>query len=172
MRGMRIAAVAIALGVGVLNQSANAQVTYTVVPTQCGTAVNPMQCTLDLSPANQLGIYPTLQMTDDLINNTGGLVDWSTTQGPTGHYLGSGVMQYDTATQRYQSYPTFSQICSNGACTRQATALTVYFTGTYIGGGTYAGLYTLHMSYKYQYSFRGGWKWIRTVTGGLVTLTQ
>lgn len=172
MRGVRIAAVAIALGVCVLNVSAKAQVTYTVVPSQCGTVVNPMQCTLDLSPANQLGIYPTLQMTDDLIKDTGGLVDWSTTQGPTGQYLGSGVIQYDSATQQYRSYPTFSQICSNGACTTQATSVTVYFTGTYIGGGTYAGLYTLHMSYKHQYSYRTGWKWIRAVTGGLVTISQ
>lgn len=171
MRGMRIAAVAMALGVFALNQSAKALTTYSVVPSQCGAAANLMQCIVDLSPANPLGIYPTLRVTDSLTANTGGLVDWSTTLGLTGHYLGGGVIQQDSS-DHYMSYPIRSKVCSNGSCTEQVTALTVYFEGTYIGGGTYAGYFTLHMIYKYQYGLEGGWRWIRTVTGGLVALTK
>jgi hypothetical protein len=174
MRGVRIAEVAMTLAVCTLNFAAlpaHAQTTFVIVPSLCGTAVNLMQCTIDLSPATPLGVYPTLKMSDDLINNTGGLVDWSSTMGPAGRYLGGGVIQQDSK-GNYMSYPIWSQVCSNGSCSRQATTLTVYFTGTYIGGGTYAGYYTLQMSYKYQYSYRQGWKWIRTVTGASVTLTK
>lgn len=171
MRGMRIATVAMALGVFALNHPAKAQTTYAVVPGACGTAANLMQCIVDLSPANPLGIYPTLHITDSLTSNVGGLVDWSTTLGPTGHYLGWGVIKEDSS-DHYLSYPIWSKVCSNGSCTEQVTALTVYFEGTYIGGGTYAGYFTLHMSYKYQYGLEGGWRWIRNVTGGLVTLTK
>jgi hypothetical protein len=174
MRGVQIAAVAMALGVCALNHaalSANAETTYTVVPGQCGGALNLMQCAIALYPANRLGIYPTLQMTDNLIDNTGGLVDWSTTHGPTGHYLGAGLIQTDETDGRYRSYPTLSHVCSNGACSEQVTALTVYFHGAYIGGGIYTGLYTLHMSYKYE-DLRGARRWIRTIIGGVITLTR
>ena len=171
MRGMRIASVAMALGVFALNHSAKAQTTYTVVPSQCGTAVNLMQCIVDLSPANSLGFYPTLHITDSLTASTGGLVDWTTTLGPTGKYLGGGVIEQDSS-GHYLSYPIWSKVCSNGLCSEQVTALTVYFDGSYIGGGLYGGCVTLHMSYRSQYSYPGGWKWIRTVSGGLVTLTK
>src|SRR5579871_1040909 len=171
MRGMRLAAVAMALGVCALNPSAKAQTTYTVIPGPCGGAVNSLQCTLYLSPANAIGIYPALQLTDDLIQDSGGLVDWSSTQGPEGRNLGNGVIKQDSQ-GHYLSYPVRSKVCSNGSCAEQVTALTVYFEGPYIGGRIYAGYYTLHMSYEHQYSLYGGWKWVRTVTGGLVTLTQ
>lgn len=154
--------------------AAFAQTTYSVVPTQCGVATNPMQCTLDLSPANSLGIYPTLQLTDDLVNDTGGLVDWSTTQGPTGQYLGAGVIEQSCSGGicAYESYPLWAQFCSNGACLTAVSTLTVYFDGSYIGGGRYAGFYTLHMTYKRSYNYRTGWRWIRTVTGGAVRISE
>lgn len=172
MRGMRIAAAAaISLGVCVLNHSAQAETTYTVVPGQCGGVANLLQCAVNLSPANPIGIYPTLELTDDLVEDTGGLVDWSTTHGPTGRNLGKGFIK-ENSQGHYLSYPVRSKVCSNGSCAEQVTALTVYFEGEYIGGGIYAGYYTLHMSYQRQYSLAGGWKWVRTVTGGLVTLTQ
>ncbi len=171
MSKVRTAAVTIALGVIAFNHAAEAQTTYTVAPGQCGVTVSQLQCTIALPPANSLGIYPTLQLTDDLGTDTGGLVDWSTMKGLNGQYLGDGVIQKDSG-GRYRSYPVWSRECSNGSCTEQVTAVTVYFEGTYIGGGVYSGLYTLHMSYSYTYSFRGGWRWIRKVTGGAVTLTQ
>lgn len=171
MRGMRIAAAAMALGLCALNHAGIAQTTYNIVPGQCGGAVNLLQCTVDLSPANPIGIYPTLKMTDDLVENTGGLVDWSTTQGPTGRNLANGVIKEDSR-GHYMSYPVWTRVCSNGSCAEQVTALTVYFEGGYIGGGIYAGYYTAHMTYKHLYYVTGGWKWIRTITGGVVTLTQ
>lgn len=171
MRGMRIAAVAMALGVCALSNAAKAQTTHKIIPGQCGVVVNPLQCTLYLSPAKPIGIYPALQLTDDLLKGSGGLVDWSTMPGLTGRNLGFGVIKKNPQ-GHYLSYPTWTRVCSNGSCSEQVTTLTVYFQGTYIGGGIYAGYYTLHMSYLYRYNLTGGWKWVRTVTGGLVTLTQ
>ena len=172
MRGMRIAAAAaISLGLCVLNRPAQGETTYTVIPRQCGGVLNLLQCAVNLSPSNSIGIYPTLQIADDLVKNTGGLVDWSTTRGPAGRNLGIGVIRKNSQ-GHYLSYPVWNKVCSNGSCAEQVTALTVYFEGEYIGGGIYAGYYTLHMRYQRQYSLMGGWKWVRTVTGGLVTLTQ
>lgn len=164
-------AAALAVFVCALNQAARAQTAFTIAPTQCSAASGNFQCIFNLPPANALGIYPTLQATDDLVHDTGGLVDWSNAVGPAGRYLGGGVIQRNSAGQ-YLSYPVWSRVCSNGSCSQQVTSLTVYFEGTYVGGGTYAGYYTLHMSYAYKYTFRGGWRWVCTVTGGLVTLTK
>ena len=163
--------VALAVFFFALHPAARAEITFAIAPTQCSAPVGNFQCTLILPPANALGIYPTLRFTDDLVNDSGGLVDWSTALGPAGKYLGAGVIQRNAA-GHYLSYPVWSRVCSGTSCSEQVTSLTVYFDGTYIGGGTYAGLYTLHMSYAYKYTFRGGWRWVRTITGGLVTLTQ
>src|ERR1700719_3338516 len=90
----------------------NAQTTYSVVPSACGTVADqPMSCIVDLSPATITGVYPTLHLTDDLVNDSGGLVDWSSTKGSSNEcgtppcYLGGGVIQYDQVNHRYRSYP-------------------------------------------------------------------
>ena len=171
MRGMRIAGAVMALGMCALGHSAKAQTTYSIAPSLCGIALNLMQCIVDLSPATYLGVDPTLRISDSLTGDTGGLVDWSSVWGPAVKYLGGGVIEQDS-NGHYLSYPIWSKVCSNGLCSKQVTALTVYFEGLYIGGGTYEGYVTLHMSYRSQYSYPGGWKWIRTVAGGAVTLTH
>lgn len=165
---IRIAAASFLL----FSAAAFASTTYGIVRSTCGLVVDqPMQCVIDLSPANLLGIYPTLRLTDDLVHDSGGLVDWSTTKGPTGGYLGGGVIQ--TGTNGYRSYPLRAQFCSNGVCITEVSVLTVYFAGTYApasGGGMYTGVVTIHFGYYRQYQIGGTSKWVRSVTGGTVTI--
>jgi hypothetical protein len=165
---IRIAAASFLL----LSVAAFASTTYGVIQSNCGTVVDqPMQCVIDLSPATPMGVYPTLRLTDDLVKDSGGLVDWSSTQGPTGGYLGGGVIQ--SGPNGYRSYPIRAKFCSNGACITEVSTLTVYFDGTYAqasGGGPYSGYVTLQFSYYRQYEMGGTYKWIRTVTGGSVTI--
>ena len=155
-----------------ISVAAFASTTYSVVRTNCGRVVDqPMQCIMDLSPANPLGIYPTLWLTDDLVKDSGGLVDWATTQGPTGGYLGGGVIQ--KGSNGYQSFPIWARFCSNGACITEVSALTVYFKGAYApasGGAPYAGVLALHFNYYRQYEIGGTYRWVRLVTAGTVTI--
>jgi len=154
-----------------LSAAAFASTNYGVVPSNCGKAVEPLQCIIDLSPATPMGVYPTLRLSDDVVNNSGGLVDWSSTKGPSGGYLGGGVIQQGP--NGYRSYPLWAQFCSNGACSKQVSTLTVYFEGTYAqasGGGPYSGYVTLHFSYYRQYGGGTTYTWVRSVTGGSVTI--
>jgi len=142
--------------------SLHAQRTYTVVPETCPTNTTPMQCDISMTPPNALGIYPVMELTDNLVTNTGGYIVWDSVQGPTGQYLGGAVIDSSSA--------TWATVCSNGACIHQVTSLTLTFTGVYCpcstgGSGTYTGTARLNMAYRYQIVRRGIRRWMRGVTG-------
>lgn len=165
-----------------------AQTTYQIVPGQCPMNDIPTQCSVTMSPANPLGFYPSLTLYDDLSNNsvdnappgdTYRLLEFETTQGPSGGYLGNGVVQVNASIPygqpgHYRSYPLFAQFCnaSGTQCITDVAALTVYFEGNYApasGGGFYSGSLTMHFGYKWIY-YRGAWRVERNVTGGAVTI--
>lgn len=164
---------------------------YSIVATTCPMMDIPTNCTVNMSPANNVGFYPSMTLADDLSNNafdnappgdTYRLIEFETTQGPSGGDLGNGIVQVNAAIPygeagHYRSYPVFAQYCntSDTVCITDVTALTVYFEGNYApasGGGAYNGYLTMHFSYQYKYfgPKYGGWKWVRSVTGGSVSI--
>jgi hypothetical protein len=152
--------------------SASAATSYSIVPGQCAGSLSdaPLACIVSLSPALPTGEYPSLNFTDWILTDGHGTVGWTATEGLSGHNLSAGAIQNNC--HGFCSSPTYAQFCSNGACIDEVSELTVYFEGTYIGGGEYSGWYTAHFNYTYQTLIGGSHRWVRAVTGGGVKFTE
>lgn len=155
--------------------SLHASTVYNIVPnTDCAGSLNdsPLSCIVELTPQLPIGEFPTLNLSDWIETDGHGTVGWSSVKGPTGQSLGAGSVQDNC--HGFCTAVSNAQFCSNGQCITDVAAMTVFFEGTYIGGGQYAGHYTVSFTYSYRTFVGGSHEWVRSVSssGGTVTITE